>query len=379
MSEKRRLRKDVVVEVALSGRKGEWLVWHTIPGIGRGEGWAMDAQELNALTEPIPEDSEAIDVSALMKRLDPETARVLYENLWDLYDGGPPPKPIPEEEPVGLVVEVDLPVDALINFESRLFDAVGPYLPDHVSLRLTRQKPIPEEAATGKILSVRISGAIEDMIEAHTKPLLARIEALEKIERIHDSRIMDVNNRVDALEKKLEWVIKSRMHEVSERIATLEKYHFPPQTLEIVEEKDLVDWLESPTPSTAAEGPSAEEELYPGEFEVGSLIRNAVDHNGEHFFLTCSIGELAGRVCRMIRAGEGARSVRAAQADTVMTDEQMRDLVQECGLDWQSGYIRLFPGDPTNRYAVLIKAARGEADRWMIARRAASHFIPGII
>ena len=35
-----------------------------------------------------------------------------------------------------------------------------------------------------------------------------------------------------------------------------------------------------------------------------------------------------------------------------MTDEQMRDLVKDCGLDWQRGYMPLFDGDPTNRYAV---------------------------
>jgi hypothetical protein len=40
-----------------------------------------------------------------------------------------------------------------------------------------------------------------------------------------------------------------------------------------------------------------------------------------------------------------------------MTDEQMRDLVKECGLDWHFGYMPLFDGDPTNRYAVLIEAA----------------------
>lgn len=40
-----------------------------------------------------------------------------------------------------------------------------------------------------------------------------------------------------------------------------------------------------------------------------------------------------------------------------MTEEQMRDLVKECGLDWQRGYMPLFDGDPTNRYAVLICAA----------------------
>lgn len=39
-----------------------------------------------------------------------------------------------------------------------------------------------------------------------------------------------------------------------------------------------------------------------------------------------------------------------------MTDEQMRDLVKECGLDWNRGYMPLFDGDPTNRYAVLIEA-----------------------
>ena len=39
-----------------------------------------------------------------------------------------------------------------------------------------------------------------------------------------------------------------------------------------------------------------------------------------------------------------------------MTDEQMRDMVKECGLDWQRGYLPLFDGDPTNRYAVLIEA-----------------------
>jgi hypothetical protein len=40
-----------------------------------------------------------------------------------------------------------------------------------------------------------------------------------------------------------------------------------------------------------------------------------------------------------------------------MTDEQMRDLVKECGLDWQRGYMPFLDGYPTNRYAVLIVAA----------------------
>lgn len=47
----------------------------------------------------------------------------------------------------------------------------------------------------------------------------------------------------------------------------------------------------------------------------------------------------------------------------VMTDEQMRDLVKECGLDWQRGYMPLFDGDPTNRYAVLIEAAMAVASK----------------
>lgn len=38
-----------------------------------------------------------------------------------------------------------------------------------------------------------------------------------------------------------------------------------------------------------------------------------------------------------------------------MTDEQKQSVVQECGLDWQRGYIPLFDGDPTNRYSVLIE------------------------
>jgi hypothetical protein len=39
------------------------------------------------------------------------------------------------------------------------------------------------------------------------------------------------------------------------------------------------------------------------------------------------------------------------------TEEQMQALVKECGLDWRRGYMPLFDGDPTNRYAVLIEAA----------------------
>jgi hypothetical protein len=48
-----------------------------------------------------------------------------------------------------------------------------------------------------------------------------------------------------------------------------------------------------------------------------------------------------------------------------MTDEQKRDLVKECGLDWQRGYMPLFDDDPTNRYAVLIDAAvASERELW---------------
>ena len=48
-----------------------------------------------------------------------------------------------------------------------------------------------------------------------------------------------------------------------------------------------------------------------------------------------------------------------------MTDDQMRDLVKECDLDWQKGYMRMFDDDPTNRYAVLIEAAQAaERERW---------------
>jgi hypothetical protein len=39
-----------------------------------------------------------------------------------------------------------------------------------------------------------------------------------------------------------------------------------------------------------------------------------------------------------------------------LTDEQKHSMVKECGLDWQRGYMPLFDGDPTNRYAVLIEA-----------------------
>ena len=39
-----------------------------------------------------------------------------------------------------------------------------------------------------------------------------------------------------------------------------------------------------------------------------------------------------------------------------MNDDEMREVVKECGLDWHRGYMPLFDSDPTNRYAVLIEA-----------------------
>jgi hypothetical protein len=53
----------------------------------------------------------------------------------------------------------------------------------------------------------------------------------------------------------------------------------------------------------------------------------------------------------------------------MMTDDQVREMVKECSLDWQRGYMPLFDGDPTNRYAVLVNAARTkalqDAARWV--------------
>lgn len=44
-----------------------------------------------------------------------------------------------------------------------------------------------------------------------------------------------------------------------------------------------------------------------------------------------------------------------------MNEDQVRELVKECGLDWHRGYMPLFEGDPTNRYAVLVAAAQDAA------------------
>ena len=59
-----------------------------------------------------------------------------------------------------------------------------------------------------------------------------------------------------------------------------------------------------------------------------------------------------------------------------MTDEQMRDLVKDCGLDWQRGYMPLFDGDPTNRYAVLIEAVQAaERERICAAIKAEDDYM----
>ena len=51
------------------------------------------------------------------------------------------------------------------------------------------------------------------------------------------------------------------------------------------------------------------------------------------------------------------RSIRpTAPAQQPLTDEQIRDLVKECGLNWHIGFYPLFDGDETNRFAVLVQA-----------------------
>jgi hypothetical protein len=43
-----------------------------------------------------------------------------------------------------------------------------------------------------------------------------------------------------------------------------------------------------------------------------------------------------------------------------LTDEQIRDLADACGLDWQKGFL-LFGGDDTNRYVSLARAVLAAA------------------
>lgn len=45
-----------------------------------------------------------------------------------------------------------------------------------------------------------------------------------------------------------------------------------------------------------------------------------------------------------------------------MTDEEVIDLVRECGLDWHKGFMPLFDDDPTNRFAVLVRAVEAFHD-----------------
>lgn len=71
-----------------------------------------------------------------------------------------------------------------------------------------------------------------------------------------------------------------------------------------------------------------------------------IDAMGGYVCLTC-IDKKLGTVL-------GEFGYPAPQAP--LTEEQRRDLVKECGLDWQRGYMPLFEGDPTNRYAVLVEA-----------------------
>ena len=51
-----------------------------------------------------------------------------------------------------------------------------------------------------------------------------------------------------------------------------------------------------------------------------------------------------------------------------MTEDKMRELVKECGLDWEKGYFPLFEGDTTNRFAVLIEVVEiAERERCKLA------------
>jgi len=50
----------------------------------------------------------------------------------------------------------------------------------------------------------------------------------------------------------------------------------------------------------------------------------------------------------------------AAESQPVVmpSEEQMENLVRECGLDWDRGFLPSFIEDDTNRYVRLIEAAR---------------------
>ena len=77
-----------------------------------------------------------------------------------------------------------------------------------------------------------------------------------------------------------------------------------------------------------------------------------IDAMGGYVCLTC-IDKKLGTVL-------GEFGYPAPQAP--LTEEQKRDLVKECDLDWQRGFMPLFDGDPTNRYAVLIDQQAVKSD-----------------
>ncbi len=53
------------------------------------------------------------------------------------------------------------------------------------------------------------------------------------------------------------------------------------------------------------------------------------------------------------------RTAAQAALEAPMTDDQIHELVEECGLPWRQGFVSLFPGDTTNRYAVLVREVEG--------------------
>ncbi len=57
-----------------------------------------------------------------------------------------------------------------------------------------------------------------------------------------------------------------------------------------------------------------------------------------------------------MRAQKTVEALQAAPtARQPLPLDAIRDLVKECGLDWHRGFAPLFPGDETNRYAVLVQ------------------------
>lgn len=56
----------------------------------------------------------------------------------------------------------------------------------------------------------------------------------------------------------------------------------------------------------------------------------------------------------------------------MMNEREIRNLVQDCGLDWHKGFMPLFDGDTTNRFAVLVEAVAA-AERERCAKLADDH------